>query len=82
MSPLLDTIGSRYSRALGFWDTNTNIGHDDIIIALHHTFSAFARLLQKITFAHAFFILVSGKSNPIFARHWLVLPIYIGTSYH
>jgi hypothetical protein len=47
MSTLLDTIGSQSSRALGFWDTNSNVGNDNVAVAIHHTFSAFARLLQK-----------------------------------
>jgi hypothetical protein len=29
-SPLLDTIGFHFSRAQGFWDTITSVGHDDI----------------------------------------------------
>jgi hypothetical protein len=106
MSPLPDTIGSQFSHTLGFLDTNTSIGYDDVTTALHHRFSAFERLLQKnsllrtlfsyqyqanfsfwalamknFTFTNAFFIPVSGKCNLIFARHWLVLPIYIAMPY-
>jgi hypothetical protein len=29
-SSLPDTIGSQFSRALEFWDTNTSVGHDDV----------------------------------------------------
>jgi hypothetical protein len=36
---------------------------------------------KKNSFVHAFFIPVSAKSNLIFAQHWLVLSIYIGTRY-
>jgi hypothetical protein len=67
-SPLPDTIGSQFSCALGFWDTNTIVRHDDVTATSQHRFSSFRVLAtKKFTIARAFFIPVSGKSNLIFA---------------